>query len=135
VLIASKASRTAKTHQARANKTYATFLPRRLHPFAIRFSSFKLVLLLYINDVNEILLYTYCQLGLAHSPPQSPGSFWFALRIEIHGADQKDGGLWGREWVACGMYSTYFFVTVPVGSTLHNTVTPQYILAQTVWKS
>ena len=43
-----------------------------------------------------------CKLGpvlvVRHSRPQRPRSFWSAPRITILGADQKERGLWGREW-------------------------------------
>ena len=33
-----------------------------------------------------------------HSRPQRPRSFWSAPRIAILDVDQKERGLWGREW-------------------------------------
>ena len=49
--------------------------------------------------VPEFKFFLSLDLGREHSRPQRPRSFWSASRIAILGADQKERGLWGREWV------------------------------------
>ena len=41
------------------------------------------------------------QKAFMHSRPPRPRFLWSVPRIAILGADQKERGLWGREWCPC----------------------------------